>query len=113
MVGTVTELSKLPISPEGLRLLLNNDDLVRHFSKEGPVFVVRVQLKVDPATRSGYAWTSDRGVDVPAGVGKLRDRRGSSEIAAAHQPCPFQLCDGGPGFERNQLQRLRDRGTVR
>ncbi len=81
MVGTVTELSKLPISPEGLRLLLNNDDLVRHFSKEGPVFVVRVQLKVDPATRSGYAWTSDRGVDVPLESGSF----GTGEVQVKSQ----------------------------
>jgi HlyD family secretion protein len=64
MLGSVTGLSTLPVTPEGLRLLLHNEDLVRHFSGAGPVFTVRVQLKPDPATRSGYAWTSSKGADV-------------------------------------------------
>jgi HlyD family secretion protein len=65
MIGSVTELSKLPITPEGLRSLLHSEDLVRHFSREGPVFIVRVQLEPDPATKSGYAWTSSKGAEVP------------------------------------------------
>ncbi len=81
MLGTVTELSKLPISPEGLQLLLNNDDLVRHFSREGPVFVIRVQLKVDPTTRSGYAWTSDKGAEVPLESGSF----GTGEVQVKSQ----------------------------
>ena len=64
MVGGVSETSKLPITPDGLRTLLHSDDLVRHFSDAGPVFMVKVELKRDPSTASGYAWTSSRGAPV-------------------------------------------------
>jgi HlyD family secretion protein len=81
MLGSVTELSKLPITPEGLRSLLNNEDLVRHFSVEGPVFIVRVQLKRDPTTKSGYAWTSSKGAQVPLESGSF----GGGEVLVKSQ----------------------------
>jgi HlyD family secretion protein len=73
MLGTVAEASKLPITPEGLRSLLHNEDLVRHFSDAGPVFIVRVQLQRDPATRSGYAWTSSKGARIQVDSGSFGD----------------------------------------
>jgi HlyD family secretion protein len=81
MLGTVTELSKLPITPEGLRSLLSNEDLVRHFSDAGPVFIVRVSLKPDPKTRSGYAWTSSKGAEVPLESGSF----GGGEVLVKSQ----------------------------
>lgn len=73
MLGTVAEASKLPITPEGLRSLLHNEDLVRHFSDAGPVFIVRVQLQPDPATKSGYAWTSSKGAEIHVDSGSFGD----------------------------------------
>ncbi len=73
MLGTVAEASKLPITPEGLRSLLHNEDLVRHFSDAGPVFIVRVQLRPDPATKSGYAWTSSKGAEIHVDSGSFGD----------------------------------------
>jgi HlyD family secretion protein len=71
MLGNVAESSKLPITPEGLRSLLHNEDLVRHFSDQGPVFIVQVQLQRDPATRSGYAWTSSKGAQIAVDSGSF------------------------------------------
>jgi HlyD family secretion protein len=64
MLGRVREVSKFPVTPQGLGSLLANENLVREFSRIGPVFMVHVRLKRDPATRSGYAWTSSRGAEV-------------------------------------------------
>ncbi len=69
MLGDVIEASKLPITPEALRSLLHNEDLVRHFSNGGPVFIVHVRLKRDPTNRSGYAWTSSKGAEIPVDSG--------------------------------------------
>jgi HlyD family secretion protein len=71
MLGSVAEASKLPITPDGLRSLLHNEDLVRHYSNAGPVFMVRVQLQRDPASKSGYAWTSLKGAGIPVESGSF------------------------------------------
>jgi HlyD family secretion protein len=71
MLGSVTEVSNFPITPEGLRSLLHNEDLVRDFSGAGPVFIVHIQLKPDPASKSGYAWTSSRGAEMPVESGSF------------------------------------------
>jgi HlyD family secretion protein len=71
MLGSVTEVSRFPITPQGLGSLLHNDDLVRDFSREGPVFIVRIQLQPDPATKSGYAWTSSKGAEIPVESGNF------------------------------------------
>lgn len=81
MLGNVTELSNLPVTPERLRSLLHSEDLVRHFSGAGPVFMARVQLDRDPATKSGYAWTSSKGNDVPVESGSF----GTAEVLVKSQ----------------------------
>lgn len=81
MIGSVTDVSKMPITPEGLRSLLHNEDVVRHFSNAGPVFIVRVRLKRDNTTRSGYAWTSSRGAEVPLDSGSF----GKGEVLVKSQ----------------------------
>jgi HlyD family secretion protein len=81
MLGSVTEVSKFPITPEGLRSLLHNEDLVQDFSRAGPVFIVRVQLKRDAASKSGYAWTSSKGAEVPVESGSF----GGAEVLVKSQ----------------------------
>jgi HlyD family secretion protein len=65
MIGTVREITKFPVTPEGLRSLVQNEDLVRSFSGQGPVFMAYVRLKRDSGTASGYAWTSSKGAEEP------------------------------------------------
>jgi HlyD family secretion protein len=81
MLGTVAETSKLPITLDGLRSLLHGEDLVRHFSDAGPVFMVKVSLQRDPSTASGYAWTSSRGAPVPVDSGSF----GEAEVLVKSQ----------------------------
>lgn len=73
MLGSVRDVSKFPITPQGLQSLLHNDELVRDFSRVGPVFMVRVELKHDPASKSGYAWTSSKGAEVPVESGNFAE----------------------------------------
>jgi HlyD family secretion protein len=81
MLGSVSEISKLPITRDGLRTLLHSDDLIRHFSDAGPVFMVRVKLQRDPSTASGYAWTSSRGMPVQVESGSF----GEAEVLVKSQ----------------------------
>jgi HlyD family secretion protein len=81
MLGSVSETSKLPITRDGLRTLLHSDDLVRHFSDAGPVFMVRVRLQRDSSTASGYAWTSSRGMPVQVESGSF----GQAEVLVKSQ----------------------------
>lgn len=69
MTGTVVEASRFPISREALRALVQNDDLVRVFFENGAPVQVTVALTPDPATASGYAWTSRRGNGVLVSAG--------------------------------------------
>jgi HlyD family secretion protein len=59
--GTVTWISAFPSSTEGMRSILQNDDLAHTFSAKGPPFAVRVRLTPDSSTVSGYRWTSEKG----------------------------------------------------
>lgn len=61
VLGTVSWVSAFPSSVEGMRAILQNDELARTFSSKGPPFAVRVRLTRDPSTVSGYRWTSEKG----------------------------------------------------
>ena len=73
VIGTVREVTKFPITPEGVRALLHNEDLVRNFSSQGPVFLAYVELRRDPGSVSGYAWTSLKGAEEPFASGSFGD----------------------------------------
>lgn len=61
VLGTVTWISAFPSTVEGMRAILQNDELAHTFSSKGPPFAVRVRLTRDPSTVSGYRWTSEKG----------------------------------------------------
>lgn len=69
MLATVVEASRFPISRDALRAMVQNDDLVRRFFERGAPVQVRLRLEPDPATASGYAWTSRRGGGVSVSAG--------------------------------------------
>lgn len=64
IIGRVERISDFPASPDGMRRVLKNDQLVGQIAALGTLFEVHVQLKRDTSTTSGYAWTSGPGPDV-------------------------------------------------
>lgn len=71
MLGRVVSVSENPLSPGAMNVLLRNDALVRDFTGRGAAYVVMVELERDPATPSGFRWTSRRGPDLAFGSGTL------------------------------------------
>jgi HlyD family secretion protein len=79
--GEVEWVSEFPASPEGMRAVLHNDELIRTFSQAGPPYVARVRLLRDPDSISGYRWSSTKGALLPLSSGTLA----SAEITVAEQ----------------------------
>ncbi len=61
--GVVQSVSPFPVSFEGMVAVLQNQSLARTFSETGPPYAGRIALTSDPATASGFAWTSPKGAD--------------------------------------------------
>jgi HlyD family secretion protein len=58
IVGIVRSVAAYPATPNDMMRILNNQSLVSGFSQAGPPLEVWIDLKTDPATPSGLAWTS-------------------------------------------------------
>jgi HlyD family secretion protein len=58
IVGTVRSVAAYPATPNDMMRILNNQSLVSGFSQAGPPLEVWIDLKTDPVTPSGLAWTS-------------------------------------------------------
>ena len=71
MMGEVNYVSPLPATPEGMRRVLQNDQLVQQLSAGGAPIEVRVTLTRDPGTATGYAWSASRGPERGIGAGAL------------------------------------------
>ena len=69
LLGHVESVSAFPMSFDAVRNVIENEDLARSFMQAGPPFMVRVALDKDPASVSGYKWTSHRGNAVPVSSG--------------------------------------------
>ncbi len=69
--GTVASLSPFPVSFEGIVAVLQNENLARSFSSGGPPYAGRVALHSDPATESGFAWTSPKASNLRLTAGTL------------------------------------------
>ena len=69
--GVVESLSQFPVSTEGIVAELQNRDLARMFSENGSPYSGRVSLLRDPATASGFAWTSPRASNETLNSGTL------------------------------------------
>jgi HlyD family secretion protein len=98
MTGRVVSVAAVPSSTEGMLLTLKNDQLVRALSGEGAPFEVRVVLNPNPATPSGYAWTSSQGPPISIDPGTLTEGRIVTEhvlAAALAVPAMQRFFDGG------------------
>ena len=79
--GEVEWISDFPASAEGMRAVLQNDELAQTFSRNGPPYVARVKLLRDSDTISGYRWSSAKGATLPLSGGTLA----SAEVTVAEQ----------------------------
>ncbi len=68
--GRVVSVADMPSTPESMQAALQNEFLVEQFSAAGPVIRVEATLNRDPATFSGYAWSSSDGprMKLPGGT---------------------------------------------
>lgn len=71
LVGTVLSVAEFPATREGLASILRNDVLVQDFTRTGAPYIARVRLEPDPASASGYRWTSARGAALGVASGTL------------------------------------------
>ena len=80
--GTVESISTFPVSFEGMVAVLQNQNLARTFSEDGPPYSGRVSLLPDPGTASGFLWTSPNTASQTLTAGTLV----SVEIKTRSQP---------------------------
>lgn len=70
--GTVTSVAPTPASTATVRArFLGNDALVGYFTSQGPVLEIRVRLRPDASTPSGFKWTVGSGPDERVSAGTL------------------------------------------
>lgn len=60
ILGEIVSVSSQPVTPEEVRRTLNNDALAQRYAQDTPFKVVAAP-RLDPATPSGFAWTSSAG----------------------------------------------------
>ncbi|MFO7484345.1 NHLP bacteriocin system secretion protein [Oceanibaculum nanhaiense] len=80
-LGSVEWVSDFPATLEGIRSVLQNDELARNFQQGGPPYVARVALERDTGTVSGYRWSSTKGATLALSGGTLA----SAEITVSEQ----------------------------
>lgn len=69
--GKVVQVSLFPITAKNMLSILQNEELIKEFTKEGTVIGVRFHLNADPNAYSGYEWTSVKGSDQLVTAGTL------------------------------------------
>lgn len=69
--GEVISVASIPATREGMGRVLRNEALVATLSGQGAPLEVRVRLARDPATPSGYAWSSGTGPQTAVTTGTL------------------------------------------
>ncbi|HTA41469.1 MAG TPA: NHLP bacteriocin system secretion protein [Bryobacteraceae bacterium] len=75
IVGTVTSVSPIPVTKEGATSTIGNAEVVQSLMPEGGYIEVRARLQTDPATPSGYRWSSSRGPDMKITSGLTHSTR--------------------------------------
>lgn len=75
MLGEVSWVAVFPATSGGMLRLLANEELVERMMAEGPPIQVDVTLRRDPATPSGYAWSSAAGPELEITSGTLIQAR--------------------------------------
>jgi HlyD family secretion protein len=71
ILGRVTWVAEFPSTARGMTRLLANEALVQKLMQAGPPIQVNVLLERDPATPSGFRWSSSRGPNLKISSGTL------------------------------------------
>ena len=71
MLGEVVSVTQGPSNPDAMNRILRNSQLIQQFTAGGSVYEMRIRLKLDPKTPSGFAWTSRQGPPTRFGSGTL------------------------------------------
>jgi len=61
MLGKVKFVSEFPVSPEGLKRRLRNEQLAQEFAGRSAQIEIEVELIPDEDTESGFKWSSSKG----------------------------------------------------
>lgn len=61
ILAEVISVAPLPATPEGMRRVLQNDQLVNQLSVGGAPIEVRLRLLPDPDTATGFKWSASQG----------------------------------------------------
>lgn len=71
LLGTVTYVSDFPTTSRAIQRTLRNPELVAALSRGDAPYEVRVDLRLDPSTASGYRWSSSSGPPIEILTGTL------------------------------------------
>lgn len=71
ILGKVVWAAEFPSTSRGMLRLLANQELVNKLMKEGPPIQIDVALERDPATPTGFKWSSSRGPELDISSGTL------------------------------------------
>ena len=71
MIGTVTYVSDFPTTSRAIQRTLRNPELVAALSRGDAPYEIRADLQLDPATVSGYKWSSSSGPPMDILTGTL------------------------------------------
>jgi HlyD family secretion protein len=69
--GKVVFVSDYPATEAALMRIFENAPLVRSLGAGGPVTEIRVEMELDPATPSGYRWSSPQGAPIKLSGGTI------------------------------------------
>jgi len=69
--GEVDAVSAFPVSKQSMIAVLQNEDLVKNLSKDSAPIAIRVLLKKDDETFSGFAWSSSVGPEQKIAPGTM------------------------------------------
>lgn len=88
LTGRVVSAAKFPITRQELADRLQDDDLARELTTGPPKLQILVELTADPATPSGYKWSSGAGPPLQLFSGTPCQGR---IIVAEHRPIHFVI----------------------
>jgi HlyD family secretion protein len=71
MSGKVAFVSDYPVTQAALMRHFQNEVLVQSLLRDGPVTEVRGRLEADPATPSGFRWSSGKGPAIQVSSGTI------------------------------------------
>ena len=71
LLGEVVSISEFPATREGMQAILQNAELVRQFTAEGPPYAARVRLLKSDSGENSYVWSSGNAPNVAITAGTL------------------------------------------